>query len=399
MFRIPLAALGCILFAAALHAAPLTFQCDGNDLAGQKQKYAAGDKAIGAIVKDICKDADKTLEVHPYSVMDKEPVPPSGDKHDYMSLSPYWWPDPKKPDGKPYIRRDGEFNPERAKYDLDKMEAMSDTVGKLALAYYFSGEEKYAAKAKELIKVWYLDPATKMNPNIKYGQFVPGIPTEDRSSGVIETTRMFRVVDADGLMQGSASWTADDSKQLKAWFREYLDYLLTSPQGQMEAKQPNNHGTWYGVQTITYALYLGDTELAKKLAQVHGPARIATQIQPDGSQPHELERTRGFDYTRFNVLAHEHVASLAGRIDVDLWNYQTEDGRSLRKAIDWLVPFATGEKEWPYKQITPPKMKEMAVVLRRAANAYHEPKYEQLIGKLKNGEGLADLDELMFPAK
>jgi hypothetical protein len=400
MHKLPFLLLLGTLLASSLHAAtPVIFECDGSDLSAQKQKYQAGDKQILRIVNDLCKEADKALGMSPPSVMQKEPMPPSGDKHDYMSLSPYWWPDPSKPDGRPYIRRDGQFNPERSKYDLDKMESMSDAAGRLALVYYFTGEEKYAAKASQLIKVWFLDPATKMNPNIKYGQFVPGIPTEDRSSGVIESNRLRRVVDADGLMHGSKSWSDDDSRALKAWFREYLDYLLKSPQGQMESKQPNNHGTWYGVQTMTYALYLGDEELAKKLAITHGEKRIASQIQPDGSQPYELERTRGFDYTRFNVLAHIELASLAQRIGVDLWNYQTDDGRSLRRALDWLVPYAIGEKEWNYKQISPPKMKEMAVVLRRAANAYHDRKYEQLISKLKNGEGLADLDELMFPAK
>jgi hypothetical protein len=389
----------CALCACVVNAAPQLFECDGNDLAAQKQKYAAGDQTVVRIVKDICKDADKLLAMEPLSVTQKEPTPPSGDKHDYMSLSPYWWPDPAKPDGKPYIRHDGKVNPERAKYDLDNLETTSDAIGKFALAYYFSGDEKYASKASQLIKVWFLDPATRMNPNIKFGQFVPGVPTEDRSSGVIETNRLRRVVDADALMQGSAAWSGDDSKALKQWFREYLDYLLTSPQGQMESKQPNNHGTWYGAQTMAYALYLGDEALAKKLAMTHGRDRIATQIQPDGSQPYELERTKGFDYTRFNILAHVEIATLAQRVGIDLWNYQTDDGRSLRKAIDWLVPYATGEKEWTYKQIRPAKMKEMAVVLRRAANAYHEPKYEQLIGKLKNGEGLADIDELMFPAK
>src|SRR4051794_20046180 len=175
----------CALCACVVNAAPQLFECDGNDLAAQKQKYAAGDKTVVRIVKDICKDADKLLAMEPLSVTQKEPTPPSGDKHDYMSLSPYWWPDPAKPDGKPYIRHDGKVNPERAKYDLDNLETTSDAIGKLALAYYFSGDEKYANEASQLIKVWFLDPATRMNPNIKFGQFVPGVPTEDRSSGVI----------------------------------------------------------------------------------------------------------------------------------------------------------------------------------------------------------------------
>src|SRR5262245_10880031 len=343
--------------------APVVFQCDGTDLAQAKARLEAGDKNTKNYVKELLKDADKALKVGTFSVMTKEPVPPTGDKHDYMSLSPYWWPDPSKPDGKPYIRKDGEFNPERAKYDLDALEAMGDAVESLSLAYYFTGNEDYAKKATELIRVWFIDPQTKMNPNLRFAQFVPGI-TELRSSGIIEGGRFRRIVDADGLMKGSKSWTEDDSKEMKAWFAELLKFLLESDMGQMEANQPNNHGTWYGVQTVTYALYLGDQDLARKLIQKNGPERIAKQIQPDGTQP--------YDYSGCNIRSHIELAMLAQRIGVDLWGYKTEDGRSLKLALDWLIPYATGEREWPYKQITEAKMKEMATVLRRAANGFHD---------------------------
>jgi Alginate lyase len=377
---------------------PAVFQCDGQDLAAAKQRLLAGDKLIADQIKEIRSDADKALKQAPLSVMQKQFVPPSGDKHDYASLSPYWWPDPAKPDGQPYIRKDGEFNPERAKYDLDALDTMSTAVETLGYAYYFTGHEPYAEKAAELLRAWFLNPDTKMNPNVRFAQFVPGIKTL-RSSGLIEGTRLRRVVDADGLLAGSKAWNDADSKALKAWFADLLKFYLESDMGVMESKQPNNHGTWFGVQTVTFALYLGDTELAKQQLQRHGRDRIKSQIQPDGSQPYELERTRAFDYSRYNILGHVELAMLGERVGVDLWKYQTDDGRSLRKALDWLLPFALGEKEWQHKQIAPPKMKEAATVLRRAANGMNEPRYEQAIGKLKDGQGLPERAELMFPRK
>ena len=291
---------------------------------------------------------------------------------------------------------DGEFNPQREKYDLPRMEAMGDAVGNLSLAYYFTGDEKYAAKAKELIRVWFVDEKTRMNPNMKYAQFRPGYD-DLRPAGIIESNRLRAVVDADGLLAGSKHWSADDSKKLKAWFRELLNYLETSEQGKNEQAAPNNHGTWYGVQATTYALYLGDKELAKKLILRHGRDRIASQIEPDGRQPHELERTNGFDYSRFNILAHQELAMLGERVGLDLWHYQTPDGRSLRKAIDWLLPYATGEKKWEYQQIRSKKMKEAATVLRRAANAYNDPKYEQAITKIEGGT--TDMTDMLYPPK
>jgi hypothetical protein len=389
-------------FASAVRAvdAPTVFQTDGRILADARKRLQAGDESIAKIVKEIKKEADKALEFKPVSVVDKPFTPPSGDKHDYMSLSPYWWPDSTKPDGKPYIRKDGQINPERAQYDLEPMEKTADAIGALALGYYFTEDQRYAGKAAEVIRHWFFDPATRMNPNTKYAQFVPGLD-QVRGAGVIEANRLRKVVDADGLLAGSKAWTSEDSTKLKAWFKDLLDYLQTSEQGKKEAAAPNNHGTWYGVQTATYALYTGDEPLAKKLIEQHGRDRIATQIQPDGSQPEELARTNGYDYSRYNILAHVELAELGQRVGVDLWNYKTDDGRSLRKAIDWLLPYSTGAKKWDYQQIKPPKMKETATVLRRAANGFNEPKYEEAIRKLPDLEGgkPTSLTELYFPSK
>src|SRR4029078_946042 len=131
----------------------------------------------------------------------------------------------------PYIRKDGEFNPEREKYDLPRMEAMADAVGSLSMAYYFTGEEKYATKAASLMRAWFFDEKTRMNPNMKYAQFRPGYD-DLRPAGIIDSKRLRAVVNAYGWLQGSKSWSADDSSKLKAWFRELLNYIQTSEQGR-----------------------------------------------------------------------------------------------------------------------------------------------------------------------
>jgi len=376
---------------------PQIFTSDPADLARAKEKFQARDDTTREVVDDIRKDADKALTVKPLSVVDKEFTPPSGDKHDYASLSPYWWPDPAKPDagGKPYIRKDGQFNPEREKYDEPRIKDLEGAVEPLSLAYYFTGDEKYAKKAAELIRVWFFDDKTRMNPNMKYSQFRPGYD-DLRPAGILESNHLRAVVNADGLLSGSKSWSAEDSAKLKAWFRELLTYITTSEQGKNEQDAPNNHGTWHSVQSATYALYLGDEEQAKKII-LRGRDRIASQIEPDGRQPQELERTNAFDYSRFNILAHQDLAMLGQRVGLDLWNYQTPDGRSLRKAIDFLLPYATGEKQWEHQQIRAKKMPETATVLRRAANGMNDPKYEAAIEKIQGG--LDDLSDVMFPRK
>lgn len=382
---------------ARAEVAPKILSSNGKDLAAAREKYKAGDKATVRTVKDICKDADAALKVAPYSVVNKEMTPPSGDKHDYASLSPYWWPDPSKPDGKPYIRKDGQFNPERAKYDLEPLDKMSKAVEALGFAYYFTGEEKYAQKAAELIRTWFIDESTKMNPNLQFAQFVPGY-TEPRPSGIIEGGRFRRVVDGEVLIRGSQSWSAADSKKTQEWFGELLKYIETSKQGKEEIKQPNNHGTWVAVQRATYALAAGNENHAKEILEKEYKERIASQIKPDGTQPEELARTISYHYSRFNILAFCELAMLGEHVGLNLWDYKTEDGRSLRTAIDYLIPYTMGEEKWPHKQISEMKTGDMIVIFRRAANAYNEPKYEALAKKLQEKEDRG-MVELLFPAK
>jgi hypothetical protein len=350
------------------------------------------------MVKNLLKDADEALAGPTYTVVNKPFTPPSGDKHDYMSLSPYWWPDPDKKDGLPYIRKDGQVNPERLKYDEPTINDFSEAVGALSIAYYFTGDEKYAAKAAQLMRVWYFDDATKMSPNCRYGQIHKG---DDRaqSTAVLECNHMRHIVDADGLLAGSANWTNEDHEKLQAWFKEFLNYLLTSPQGNAEHSQPNNHGTWFLVQATTYALYLDDQETAKKLIDEQAKKRIASQIEPDGREPLELARTKAYDYSRFNLEALEYLAMLADRVGIDLWNYKTDDGRSIRAALDWLAPYASGEKPWEGKQITEPKMNETVQVYRFASRGLHDPKYEQVVQSVRKRGNLAagDRTDLMFP--
>jgi hypothetical protein len=191
-----------------------------------------------------------------FTVVSKQVTPPSGDKHDYMSQAPYWWPDPKSPNGLPYIRRDGERNPEIDKItDSRVMEQMEDAVETLARAYGRTRKEEYAAKAVELLRVFFLDRETRMNPNLEFAQGIPGINT-GRGIGLIETRGLTRVVDAIGLLEGSKALTQERLGQLKKWFSEFLTWMLESKNGRDEAAAKNNHGTFYDVQVVSFALFL-----------------------------------------------------------------------------------------------------------------------------------------------
>lgn len=371
---------------------------DGPGIAVVKAKLAAGDADLQSVLDDVVQRADGYLDVQPVSVTDKPMTPPSGDKHDYMSMSPYWWPNPDTPDGKPYVRRDGEYNPERADYDVPKLDTVTNAVRFLALAYHFTGDERYAEHAVKHLRHFYINPDTRMNPNLQFGQFVPGLAENGRKSGIIETIRMRFLPDSITLLEGSSHMTDADVKAMKQWFGDYVNWLLTSEHGIAEGESENNHGTWYHQQVVLYGLYAGNEAAARQsIATI--PARIASQYEPDGTQPEENQRTRSLHYCNFNDRAMMDIARLAEPLGVDLWIYESDDGRSLRKGYDYLVPFMLDHTDWPHTQIDKPKYQWFAQSLRWAAIGYDEPAYEAAIDKLPGRFGENNWIELVVPAK
>ncbi|MGV3589470.1 MAG: alginate lyase family protein [Adhaeribacter sp.] len=362
--------------------APRVFILESAALELAAKKLKAGDAATTVAYQKLITEADKALQAGPFTVMHKQIVPPSGDKHDYMSVGPYWWPDPSKPNGLPYIRRDGEVNPERTKNgDNEELKQMQEAVMNLAYAYYFSQNEKYAAHAATLIRTWFLNEATRMNPHLNYGQAIPGI-TQGRGIGIIDTHYFPYLADAVGLLAGSKAWSKADQQGLEKWFGEYLNWLLKSPLGIDEADEHNNHGTWYDVQVASFALFSGKPDLAKKILEEVKTKRVATQIKPDGSQPHELARTLSFNYSTMNLQAFFDLASLGRHTGVDLWNYKTPDVKSIRGAIDYFLPFINGEQKWPHQQIKEINYAGVLPLLLEAARQYKDPRYTAAVAKI-----------------
>jgi len=365
---------------------PRVFLWDAGKLKEAKAKILAGDKDFLQSLAKIKSDADKTFETENYTIVNKQGVPPSGDKHDYMSQAPYFWPNPKTPNGLPYIRRDGERNPEIKKFpDHENLDKMVDSVQKLALAYYFTGKEAYAAKAAQQLRVWFVEPATRMNPNMQFAQAVPGEST-GRIYGVLESRGLTRVADSIGLLENSESFTKTDRNNLEKWFTQFLDWLTTSPNGRGEGETKNNHGTLYDVQVASYALFLGKKDLAKRVLESARQKRIASQIEADGRQPLELERTKSWNYSTMNLEGLMWLAKLGENVSVDLWNYQTADGRGIRKAIEYLYPFAVEGKKWEYRQIEGWQPNRLFPLMHFAERKYKDEKFKALLSKIPQSE-------------
>ncbi len=380
----PLLALFVFSAAIAAEPAPRYFSAKPGSLAKAKAQLSAGDKNLAKALRKLVTDADKALAEAPPSVTNKEKLPPSGDKHDYMSIAPYFWPNPETKDGLPYVRHDGKVNPESRDpkaNDSPAIKVMGDNVETLALAYYFTGNETYAQGAAKVARVWFLDPTTRMNPHLKYAQAIMGV-NDGRETGILEALHVSVAADALGLLAESNAWPKEDQKALKEWLRTYHDWLLKSDPGKDEHNAKNNHGTFFDVQAVRIALVLGRDDSAKRMLEEAKLRRIAVQIEPDGKQPLELDRTTSFSYSRFNLFALTELATLGEHAGVDLWNFTTEDGRSIRKAIDFMLPYAdVPPKPWPLPQIKEKHESEFMPIFRQATLAYSTSAYETVIAK------------------
>ena len=359
--------------------------------------------------KHVLEEAALAMEAGPFSVTDKTLVPPSKDMHDYLSISPYWWPDPEQPDGLPWIRLDGKTNPVSKTDDTDskRIGRFTRSVRALAIAYYFSGDEKYAERAIEYLQVWFLNPETLMNPNLNFAQGVPGV-ADGRRSGLIDSrTFTDRLLDAMAMLSKSPSWTQDVEDGLLAWYGEYLTWLLTHELPTSEATSPNNHGSWHDQQVAGVAYFVGNTEVAIKMVE-KGKMRLDTQFEADGTQPLELERTRSYHYSYFNLDALTGLAIVGTNVDVDLWGYTSPKGASLKIAIEKMAEYRDPDAEWPWPNKGNRPVVRMMPIYRKAAFAYNDNALMKLsktgdYTKFNVNDDLAELwaergVELLWPA-
>jgi hypothetical protein len=326
----------------------------------------------------LVKDAVSALNEGPFSVTFKEMVPPGGTKHDYMSQGPYWWPDTTKPDGLPFIRRDGVTNPQ-AGIDRRQIGSLMDATRKLSLAWYFTGEEKYADRAAYLLKVWFIEPDTRMNPHLEFAQSIPGITT-GRGIGIIDVRGMHTLVDAITLLENSGAIETADMNGIKKWFSDFFQWLTTSKNGKDEDDYKNNHSVAYDVIVTSIARFLGNDEYAAKKISEMPARRIDPMIESDGRQPEELIRTNAFGYSVSNLGNFFDAGETGLKVGVDIFGYVNSKGGSLRGALDFLTWYIGREEEWQWQQIGGFEDREnsLGLLVRRAARYYNEPAYKKL---------------------
>lgn len=350
----------------AVSRAPATVVLEGAALLQVLASLMAGDKLLGTALRVLKNDADEALTRAPLSVTAKRQLPPSGDRHDYLSQAPYFWPNTKSADGLPYVRRDGDINPEAADLpDADALDQLEARVGILALAYFYTGDVRYSAGAASALRTWFVDQTTAMNPNLTYAQLIPGV-TEARPNGIIEGHVLCRVPDWCALLAESPDWPTVDMQAVRTWFGQYAGWLQDSDSGRAAARLKNNQGSWYFAQLAVAQQFSGDAASALRAVRA-GQKLLRAQVNARGMQPLELARTRPLAYSVFNLRAHFTLAAAGQSLGETGWCLA-----ELRRALDYALKQALKQGDASSGDLRPRDLAELAL---QASHVFNEPSY------------------------
>lgn len=295
----------------------------------------------------IMTEAAWALQQEPITVTAQTSTRSAGGKHDFFSEGDYWWPNPISVDS-PYIQRDGMTNPDNFVAHRLAMIRFSRIVGALASAYKLTGDPKYVLHALKHCQAWFIDAATLMNPNLQFAQAIKGRAT-GRGIGIIDTIQLMEVVQGLMAMMEAKEMNQSELSKIRHWFEEYLHWLTTHPYGKDEMNAKNNHGTCWVMQVACFARFTGNQELLKFCSDRYKNVLLPNQMAEEGSFPLELKRTKPFGYSLFDLDAMTTICQILSTPDNDLWSFQTKDGKSIKKGIEFLYPYISDKNKWPYQ--------------------------------------------------
>ncbi len=291
--------------------------------------------------------AEKYLNEEPVTITDFEAERSLGGIHDFYSEGDYWWENPEDPEG-PYIRKDGMTNPDNFTEHRKTLRRMSIIVPTLIAAYKITGDEKYAEAAIKHIEAWFVNPDTRMNANLLYAQAIKG-KVSGRGIGIIDTIHLAEVAQALIILERSG-YEMDEIKGIKNWFSEYLNWLTTHQFGIDERYNGNNHSTAWTVQVGAYSKFVDDEAMMDTCREFYKNVLLPDQMAEDGSFPLELERTKPYGYSIFNLDMMTAVVQILSDDENDLWHYETDDGKSIGRGIEFLYPYIKNKELWDYPE-------------------------------------------------
>jgi hypothetical protein len=336
--------------ASVLLAVPASAAADDHLILVTAEQARRMRQTMGSAADVIRANADAALAAGPWSVTSHRPKDVTAGPNDYYSEGPYWWPDPKNPGG-PYIRKDGRRNPDRFTANRNDLGNMCEAVLALGMGGFLLDDKSCGEHAALVVSNWFLDPKTRMNPNLEYGQAVRGINT-GRGTGIIDTVSLIHAAQGVALLGAAGMLDSRISDGMRQWFANYLKWMTTSKKGLDEKNSGNNHATWWTAQAASYATLTGD-EAAKKMAWDHyRDYLVPSEIRADGSCPREEARTNSLGYSTMNLDAFATLCRVAQTNGVDLWHYVTAHGINVESAFRYLLPYVQNPEIWKKEQIS-----------------------------------------------
>lgn len=292
----------------------------------------------------VLKAANQYLKEKPITITASSSPRSAGGKHDFFSEGDYWWQDPKNPNG-PYIQRDGMSNPDNFTGHRRFLMRLSVQVPALVAAWKLTKDQRYAKRAAEQLRAWFIDEATRMNPNLQYAQAIKGITT-GRGIGIIDTIHLVEVARAVEVLENSKALKQAELDGIKKWFADYLRWMTTSKNGIDEREARNNHGTCWAMQVAAFAHLTGKRDLLEYCRNRFKTVLVPNQIEKDGSFPQELRRTKPYAYSLFNLEAFAAICQILSTPEDNLWKFEMADGRGVRRAMEFMFPYIKNKKSW-----------------------------------------------------
>jgi len=311
------------------------------------QELSVRDEVVAVLHDQIMKDATWALQQKPVTVTAYTSSRSAGSIHDFYSEGDYWWPNPDDSTG-PYIQRDGMTNPDNFVAHRKALIWFSKIIGALASAYLITHDDQYTQHAVSHVTAWFISPQTRMNPNLLYAQAISGRVT-GRGIGIIDTIHLMEVAQGVLVFENSPSFSENVARQVKEWFADYLQWLTTHEYGITEMNAKNNHGTCWVMQVASFAKLTDNQSLLDFCRDRFKNVLLPNQMDEHGGFPLELQRTKPYGYSLFNLDAMVMICQILSSTENDLWNYTTPDGKSVKKGIEYLYPFIKDKSIWPLK--------------------------------------------------
>lgn len=270
----------------------------------------------------------------------------AGDVHDFYSEGDYWWPDSLNLDG-PYIRRDGETNPDNFVAHRHAMIRFSSIVGNLTSAYLLTKDKKYVEAVMKHVRAWFINEKTLMRPSLQYAQAIKGIAT-GRGIGIIDTVHLMEVAQSLLQLEKAGVLSEEDINGSKKWFSDYLKWMSTHPYGIDEMNAKNNHGTCWVMQAAVFARYVDNKDMIRFCSDRYKEVLLPNQMAEDGSFPRETARTKPYGYSLFNLDAMATICQTLSTTTDNLWIFSVDNTKNMLKGIDFIFPYVVDKTSWPF---------------------------------------------------